>query len=40
VGLIVRSPSAERVRELLTSYVTRVQQDFYAYAPPLEKPTH
>jgi hypothetical protein len=40
VGLIVRSPSAARVRELLTGYVTRVQQDFYAYAPPLEKPTH
>ena len=40
VGLIVRSPSAARVKELLSSYVQRVKQDFWAYAPPQEKPTH
>jgi biotin carboxylase len=40
VGLIVRSQTGERVKELLDSYVTRVARDFAAYAPPLEKPTH
>ena len=40
VGLIVRSPSAERVKQLLASYVERVKQDFWASLPPQEKPTH
>ncbi len=40
VGLIVRSPSAERVKELLAAYADRIKQDFWAYAPPQEKPTH
>jgi biotin carboxylase len=40
VGLIVRSPSADRVRELLASYTERVKRDFWAYLPPQEKPTH
>jgi len=40
VGLIVRSPKAQRVKELLASYIDRVKQDFWAYVPPQEKPTH
>lgn len=39
-GLIVRSPSAGRVRELLSTYERRFTQDFYAYAPPKDKPSH
>ena len=38
VGLIVKSPSAVRVRELLQSYADRVQGDFQAYMPPRERP--
>jgi biotin carboxylase len=39
VGMIVRSPSPQRIRELLGSYVERVQRDFQAYIAPREKPT-
>jgi biotin carboxylase len=39
-GLIVKSPSAARVRELLDAYERRFMQDFYAYAPPRDKPSH
>ena len=39
VGLIVRSPDAGRVRELLASYVERVQRDFQAYVPPRDRPS-
>jgi biotin carboxylase len=39
-GLIVRSPSAARVRELLAAYERRFTEDFYAYAPPRDKPSH
>ena len=39
VGLIVRSPSAGRVRELLENYTGRVLNDFHASAPPRDKPT-
>jgi len=39
VGLIVKSPSAGRIRELLASYVERVQRDFQAYIAPRDKPT-
>jgi len=38
VGLIVKSPSRERVAELLAQYVERVKTDFAAVAPPREKP--
>lgn len=38
VGLIVRSPKAQRVEELLHSYVERVRRDFLASAPPLDRP--
>jgi hypothetical protein len=38
VGLIVKSPDAKRVQELLQSYVQRMRQDFLASQPPLEKP--
>ena len=38
VGLIVKSPDAERVQELLQSYVQRMRQDFLASQPPLERP--
>jgi biotin carboxylase len=40
VGLIVRSPSPERVRELLEDYTTRVARDYHAVAPPQDKPSH
>lgn len=37
VGLVVRSPSLERVRELLDIYAGRFAQDFSAYVPPPER---
>ena len=39
-GLIVKSPSAARVRELLSAYEPRFTEDFYAYQPPRDKPGH
>ncbi len=39
VGMIVKSPSPQRIRELLGSYVERVQRDFQACIAPREKPT-
>lgn len=39
VGFIVRSESPARVQELLGELTGRVQQDFWAYAPPKDKPT-
>jgi hypothetical protein len=39
-GLIVKSASAARVRELLSAYERRFTEDFYAYEPPREKPGH
>ncbi len=39
VGLIVKSPSAQRVQELLMTYAARVQHDFHASLPPKDKPT-
>ncbi len=38
-GLIVRSASAERVRQLTESYAARFAQDFCATLPPPDKPT-
>ena len=40
VGLIVRSPSAGRVRELLDDYIARVARDYHASAPPQDRPGH
>ncbi len=40
VGFIVVSESADRVDELLDSYLPRVANDFLAVAPPKEKATH
>jgi biotin carboxylase len=40
VGLIVSSPSHERVQELLGSYAERIARDFTASAPPLEHAPH
>ena len=37
-GLIVASPRAERVSELLDEYVRRFYEDFHASAPPPERP--
>jgi biotin carboxylase len=37
VGLIVRSPKLERVRELLGNYAERFNSDFCAVAPPPER---
>jgi biotin carboxylase len=39
VGFIARSPSYERVGEVLASLTDRVQRDFFASAPPKDKPT-
>jgi biotin carboxylase len=39
-GVILRSPSAARVRELLADYERRFTEDFYAYEPPRDKPSH
>ncbi len=38
-GLIVASPSLDRVKSLLHSYTERFYQDFFATAPPRDKPT-
>jgi biotin carboxylase len=38
-GLIVASPSAERVAHLLDDYTARFYTDFHASAPPPERPT-
>jgi predicted ATP-grasp superfamily ATP-dependent carboligase len=38
VGLIVRSPELERVRELLDAYARRFNDEFSAVVPPLERP--
>ncbi len=40
VGMIVRSPSAARVRELLEDYTGRVARDYHASAPPQDRPGH
>jgi biotin carboxylase len=39
VGLIVRSPSPERVEQLIESYIPRIQRDFHAAMPAPERPT-
>jgi biotin carboxylase len=39
-GLIVKSPSAARIRELLSAYEPRFTEDFYAYQPPRNRPGH
>jgi hypothetical protein len=39
VGLIVASRDPRRVEELLDQYVRRFSEDFFAYAPPPDKPT-
>jgi biotin carboxylase len=38
VGLIVRSPSPARVRELLADYAVRVARDYHASAPAQDRP--
>ncbi|MBC8167725.1 MAG: ATPase [Bryobacteraceae bacterium] len=40
VGLIVRSHSEQRVRELIDQYIHRIRHDFHASAPALSKPSH
>jgi hypothetical protein len=40
VGLVVRSPSRERVMEILDQYATIIQADFHASAPVPDKPIH
>lgn len=37
-GLIVRSPGYERITQLLESYTPRFYEEFFASAPPKEKP--
>lgn len=39
IGLIVRSPSGERVGELLDDYSARVRREFFATQPPRVRPT-
>jgi len=38
-GLIVRSPDPKRIEQLLAEYTPRFRQDFFAWAPPRDKPT-
>jgi hypothetical protein len=38
VGFIVKSPSQERVAELLSIYTQRIRNEYHASAPPREKP--
>jgi hypothetical protein len=40
VGFIAKSPDPARVQTLLDNYVARVQQDFHAFIPREDKPTH
>lgn len=40
IGLVVKSPSAERVEELLTNYAQRIARDFMAVAPAADRATH
>jgi biotin carboxylase len=40
VGLIVRSPSYDRVTELMDSYEERIKHDFQAVLPPPTQATH
>jgi hypothetical protein len=37
-GLIVRSPAPERIESLLGDYTQRFYRDFFATAPPPERP--
>jgi hypothetical protein len=39
-GLVVASPSHERVQTLIDSYIPRFYADFHATQPPLEKPAN
>ena len=39
VGLIVRSPDPKQVEDLIWNYAQRFRQDFFASAPPKERPT-
>lgn len=38
-GFVLRSPSAQRVQELLDSYAARFREDFMAFQPVPDKPT-
>ena len=40
VGFIIKSPSLERVHELMDDYIPRIERDFQAVLPAPEKPTH
>jgi hypothetical protein len=40
VGLIVKSPRIERVRQLLDEYAARFRRDFYHSEPPRDKPSN
>jgi len=40
VGLVMRSPSYERIEELLTAYEPRIMRDFMAILPPSPVATH
>jgi len=40
VGLIFKSPSFDRIGQLLAEYTARVQRDFHAAEPPKDKPSH
>ena len=39
-GLLLKSPSFARIRELLSVYERRFTEDFYAYQPPRDKLSH
>ena len=37
-GIIVRSPEPRRIEALIADYTTRFYRDFFATAPPPERP--
>ena len=39
-GLLLKSPSFARIRELLSAYERRFTEDFYAFEPPRDIPGH
>ncbi len=39
VGLLIKSPSLDRVDQLLTEYAQRIQTDFHASLPPKDRPS-
>jgi hypothetical protein len=39
IGLVLRSPSPERIEELLTRYLERIGRDYHMSLPPADRAT-